>query len=128
MATATQLTDDAPLLPLSLGRTLFPPSPSGKPVSVATLRRWHAKGVRGVKLQLERVGGRLFVSRDEAERFIAACNGRSVAKPSATQGGPAASPAPPNRAGNKRRLKKVQRLLAARGYRGEEAKRQVLGL
>lgn len=127
MATENLPTADDPMFLLSHAATLFPPGPSGKPISVSTLRRWHAKGVRGVKLELERIGGRWFVRKSAADAFVARCNGRPVPSPG-TEGESGSSPAPPNKSGNKRYQAKVMRRLAAKGYCGAEAQEKVLGV
>lgn len=40
----------------------------------ATLFRWCMRGVRGVRLNHTRVGGRIFVTASDVERFLAAIN------------------------------------------------------
>jgi hypothetical protein len=64
------------------GRILNPHHPP----HVATVHRWAGNGVRGVKLEVIRVGGQRFTSREAVARFLAALNSS------------AAVPVPPNRA------------------------------
>jgi len=47
----------------------------GRP-TVRTLWRWSSKGVRGVRLQTLKVGGRTFTSREALNRFLAELNER----------------------------------------------------
>lgn len=71
------------LLPLArAGRVLNPAAPPHN----STLWRWALGGVRGVKLETVRIGGRTFTSREALLRFMAALN--------APPGAPA-PPAPP---------------------------------
>jgi hypothetical protein len=44
-------------------------------VSTVTVARWARVGVRGVKLETIRVGGKVLTSREAVERFLAAMNG-----------------------------------------------------
>lgn len=103
----------------------FFPKRGGKLVSIPTIRRWHAKGVRGAKLQLERVGGMMFVRLSEIDRFVAACNGREV--DSAAQQPIPQTPRAVTGA-QKRRRAKVHRMLAAMGVYGAAKKEEVLGV
>lgn len=45
----------------------------GRPVSYATIRRWATIGLRGNFLEVEYVGGRVYVTREALLRFGAAC-------------------------------------------------------
>jgi len=60
--------------PLALAQAakLIPPTRLDRPVHVSTLVRWIVHGVRGVKLEAARVGGRWVTSREALERFSAA--------------------------------------------------------
>ena len=42
--------------------------------SPATIWRWHARGVNGVKLKVIRIGGRLFTKQTYWDAFVAAQN------------------------------------------------------
>jgi hypothetical protein len=44
----------------------------GKPVSLHAALRWAKKGLRGVRLEVLRIGGRLFTSRQALTRFFQA--------------------------------------------------------
>jgi hypothetical protein len=55
------------LVPLEQARDFFPGSPH-----LSTLRRWYTNGVRGRKLPIRWIGGRIYVHRDEAAQFIGA--------------------------------------------------------
>lgn len=56
-------------MPLSRASDYIPGNPH-----VATLWRWVAKGVSGIKLSVVRVGGRTMVTPDAIETFLAALN------------------------------------------------------
>lgn len=36
----------------------------------STMQRWHKRGIRGVKLEAIRIGGRWFTSRQALQRFV----------------------------------------------------------
>lgn len=55
------------LLPFSA----VPRSMPGEPPSIATVRRWRIRGVRGVKLETLLVGGRRYTSEEALQRFLA---------------------------------------------------------
>lgn len=50
----------------------FPEAPSNVPgrPDISTLHRWRTKGVRGVRLETVRIGGRRFVSRGSLRSFV----------------------------------------------------------
>lgn len=64
------------LIPLNDARESFP---GHKSLSRATLNRWQAEGVRGVRLETIVVGRRRFVSKESIERFVTAQNSQPVA-------------------------------------------------
>lgn len=51
-------------------RTL--PRIDGKRVHASTIWRWAQRGIRGIRLETRRVGGRFFTSREALERFTRA--------------------------------------------------------
>lgn len=55
------------LISLEAARELLP-----VPTSIATLRRWAAVGVRGVRLRTTRVGKRLYCTAEDLAEFQAA--------------------------------------------------------
>jgi hypothetical protein len=59
------------LMPLSQAARSLPKLRDGRPVSPATLWRWSAHGLRGVKLAIVRVGGTACTSREALRRFFA---------------------------------------------------------
>jgi hypothetical protein len=59
------------LLSLSEAARRLPPGRLGKPTHVRTLLRWGLKGLRGVHLDLARLGGRWVTSVEALERFSA---------------------------------------------------------
>jgi hypothetical protein len=68
------LTDE--LLTLPQAAALFPRRRAGSKVSTTTLWRWYSRGSRGVRLEVARVGGQVYTTRDAIRDFIQA---RSVA-------------------------------------------------
>ena len=59
--------DNEPLLSLAQAAASLP-----FPTTTAALHHWARRGVRGVRLEVKRVGGRLFTSRAALRRFDAA--------------------------------------------------------
>lgn len=57
--------------PLSLSQVAkrLPPNRGGKPVHVSTVMRWITKGVRGVRLEAVRLGGRWVSTAEALQRF-----------------------------------------------------------
>jgi hypothetical protein len=49
---------------------LVPPGPRGRPPHLSTLLRWINPGVRGVRLEAGRLGGRWVTSRETLQRFV----------------------------------------------------------
>ena len=64
------LADD--LMPLSQAARSLPSLRDGRPVSPATLWRWSAHGLNGVKLQIVRLGGTACTSKSALREFFAA--------------------------------------------------------
>jgi hypothetical protein len=60
------------LLPLCKAARLLPSSRSAKGQHVSTLHRWARKGVRGVRLEVIRLGGTTCTSHEALGRFYAA--------------------------------------------------------
>ncbi len=50
------------------GRHL-PPGPDGRPTAPSTLARWATRGVRGHRLAVIHVGGRVYTSLEALQRF-----------------------------------------------------------
>jgi|SRR5262249_20238863 len=48
---------------------LVPPGPSGRPPHLSTLLRWINPGVRGVRLEAARLGGRWVTIKQALQRF-----------------------------------------------------------
>jgi len=76
------------LLTLPQAASLFPRRRGGTKVSTSTLWRWYSRGSRGVRLEVARVGGQVYTTRDAIRDFIQA---RSVASIAAVPQAPAAS-------------------------------------
>jgi hypothetical protein len=84
---------DPDVLPLAQAARSLPPLRSGRPVSPATLWRWAAHGLRGVRLEIVRIGGTACTSRQALRRFLADVEAaRATTSPEPTP------PAPPSRA------------------------------
>jgi len=49
---------------------LMPRTPRGRPIHLCTVVRWKDRGLRGVKLEAVRLGGRWVTSREALERFV----------------------------------------------------------
>ena len=64
----------------------------GRKVSIATIYRWAARGVRGVRLETLQTPGGLVTSRQAFQRFLEALTERSPVGASAPS--PASPPAP----------------------------------
>jgi hypothetical protein len=89
------------LLNLPQAAALFPRRRAGSKVSTSTLWRWYTRGSRGVRLEVARVGGQVYTSRDAIRDFIAA---RSLT------GGAAVPQAPAPSTRSKRAMKELERL------------------
>jgi hypothetical protein len=73
---------DEKRIPLAqAARELFAPNHEGRPVHVSTVLRWVLHGVRGVKLEAVRVGGRWATTLEAIRRFEAACTAKYAAAP-----------------------------------------------
>jgi hypothetical protein len=70
------------LLTLSQAAALFPPRRGNAKVATSTLWRWYTRGSRGVRLEVARVGGAVYTTREAIRDFVVA---RSGATPSAPQ-------------------------------------------
>lgn len=53
---------------------VLPKTPRGKKVHVSTLYRWCSRGVRGVRLESLRLGGRVVTSVEALQRFAERCS------------------------------------------------------
>ena len=89
------------LLTLPQAAALFPRRRGGSKVSTSTLWRWYARGSRGVRLEVARVGGQVYTSRDAIRDFVTA---RSVA------GGAPVPQAPAPSTRSRRAMKELQRM------------------
>jgi hypothetical protein len=78
------LADD--VIPLSVVPKLLPRNADGKTVNMSTLWRWHRYGLGGVRLEIQKVGGRVFTTRSALRRFIAARSSPPSSVPPATPG------------------------------------------
>lgn len=97
-------------LSLAQAAKLIPPTRQGKPVHVSTLVRWILHGVRGIKLEAARIGGRWVTSHEAIERFSVALTAQHA--PASGQGEPATS----KRSGeDRRKQERVEQELAAMG-------------
>lgn len=114
------MNEPSDILPLAQAlRDWLPPGRNGKPTNTCTAWRWSTKGVRTpgggtARLQILRIGGRLFLERFAVQAFLTACN----------PGGqnPAGSPAPDAPADDARKAATDEILLAAGIRRARSAK------
>jgi len=58
-----------PLIPLRQVAAMRPAGRKGRPLHVATVYRWATRGIRGVRLEVIRLGGSLYSSREAVQRF-----------------------------------------------------------
>jgi hypothetical protein len=77
-------------IPLAEAARRLPRLRAGRPVSPTTLWRWAAHGLRGVRLEVVRVGGTTCTSVEALRRFFARLDGTPVPTTAAQAG---ASPA-----------------------------------
>ena len=66
------------LIRLSETPQYLPRKGRGALVSVCTVRRWHARGVRGHKLETVAIGGLRYTSHEALRRFIASISGAAI--------------------------------------------------
>jgi hypothetical protein len=95
------------VLSLSQAAKRLPPGRSGKPTHPATLTRWIMTGVRGVKLEAAKLGGRWVTSAEALQRFAEALT--------AAPAGDGAAPPPPTPAALRRAAEGADRELARLG-------------
>ena len=50
--------------------TILPPRPSGKRLHISTIYRWVQRGIRGIRLEVVKVGGTTYTSREALQRFV----------------------------------------------------------
>lgn len=76
------------LLTLDEAARLRPAGRSGRPAHVSTIYRWVARGIRGVRLEAIRIGGRLYTSMEAlqqfAERLTLGCGDAATSPPVAS--------------------------------------------
>jgi hypothetical protein len=65
------ITSEHLLRPSNAAREL-PPGRNGRPINVSTIFRWINPGVRGVRLEVVRIGGSVYTSREALKRFAEA--------------------------------------------------------
>ncbi len=100
-------------IPLAKARELFP-KVNGKHPAVRTLGRWGLTGLRGVRLELTKIGGRWFTTVEAIETFIRQTNGeREFSRI-------------PRR--SKREMDRYKRILKSRGYGDAGSKKHLLKL
>jgi hypothetical protein len=61
---------------------VLPPGPSGKRLHISAIYRWAQRGIRGTRLEVVRVGGTTYTSREALQRFVQPAE---IAKPVKTQ-------------------------------------------
>jgi hypothetical protein len=69
------------LITLEEAVRLRPEGRGGRPTHVSTVYRWIKTGVRGVRLEGLRLGGRLHTSREALQRFADRLTGLAEAQP-----------------------------------------------
>jgi hypothetical protein len=103
--TPDRLLGESNLLVQNLAKSL-PHGRGSRSIHPGTLRRWIHKGVRGVRLEAVRLGGRWMTSYEAVERFMAALTNTVE------------SPAPVGRSPTSRlrAISKAERLAEAQGF------------
>jgi hypothetical protein len=98
--------------PLSLAQAAqrIPSSRLGKPTHVSTLVRWILHGVRGVKLEAARIGGRWVTSQEALERFSAALTAQHLPESASAEASTHSQ-----RDAHRRQQERVEQELAAMG-------------
>ena len=94
------------LVPLQQVPRLLPPRVTGKRVHLSAVYRWAQRGVRGVRLEVVRVGGTTYTSREALQRFAAP-------PPSLV---PVTPPDPVRQRQASEAARRVQQLLAPQGH------------
>jgi len=59
------------LIPVGDIPKMLPPRSTGKRVHISACYRWITRGIRGVRLEVVRVGGSMYTSREAVARFAA---------------------------------------------------------
>ena len=72
---------------------LVPPGRGGRPTHLSTLLRWINPGVRGVRLEAARLGGRWVTSREALQRFADRLTAAQAGPPSPVSAGRACAQA-----------------------------------
>ncbi len=49
---------------------ILPARPNGKRLHVSAIYRWVQRGIRGIRLEVVRVGGTTYTSREALQRFV----------------------------------------------------------
>jgi hypothetical protein len=62
------------LLPLHDVPKLLPARPSGKKLHISAVYRWAQRGIQGIRLEVVRVGGTTYTSREALQRFVQSPN------------------------------------------------------
>lgn len=86
---------DADLLSLADAAANLPSLKDGRPIHVTTLWRWARYGLRGIKLETIKIGGRVFTNRQSLQKFFA-----DVAKASSLRSSSAAAAGRETRGGH----------------------------
>jgi len=71
------------LIPVGQIPKLLPPRPNGKRVHISACYRWITRGIRGVKLEVVRIGGSTYTSHEAIARFAAHLSLPNDSSPSA---------------------------------------------
>ena len=72
-AVAISLADEQ-VISLAEATRLLPRQVNGKKVHVSTLHRWCSRGLRGVRLESLKLGGRVVTSVEALQRFAERCS------------------------------------------------------
>ncbi len=98
---------------LEQARDFFPASSRRQRPVLATLKRWHAKGLRGVRLQAWRSGARWYTSESACQEFLRQLNEGT--------GQPGLRPKP-----DARRIRRCKRILEREGFLNAKKKEKAM--
>jgi hypothetical protein len=71
--------DKETLIRLPQAPEFLPRRGDGRPVHELTVRRWAKVGLKGIRLEVVRIGGAVFTSREALTRFIDRCSAAGAA-------------------------------------------------
>jgi len=80
----------------------LPPNPDGSEVSPSTPWRWGTRGIKDVRLEMTRLGGRWYTSKEALQRFGDAVAAKSLEELAEGKRAPRSQQTPPTRTSKQR--------------------------